>query len=65
MTTILCTDTRKSVTLMKDADGFGGILAVANEDGEYWFTIGWYKTEAGAIRSAKRQLAALGYTLNA
>lgn len=65
MATILCTDTSKSVTLMFNADGFGGILAVANQDREYWFTIGWFKTEAGAIRSAKRKLARLGYTLNA
>ena len=65
MKTIYCTDTRKSVEMMFNADGFGGILVAAMQDGEYWFTIGWFETEAGAVRSAKRQLANLGYTLNA
>lgn len=51
--------------MMMDADTMGRILAVATQDGEYWFTLGWYKTEAGAVRSARKQLAALGYTLNA
>ena len=50
---------------MINADGFGGILAVAKQENEYWFTIGWFKTEKGAIRSAKKQLARLGYELNA
>lgn len=50
---------------MINADGFGGILAIAQQDGEFWFTVGWYKTEKGAIRSAKKQLANLGYELNA
>ncbi len=58
-------DSRISVDKMLNADGCGGILAVACIDGEYWFTLGWYKTQAGAIRSAKRQLASHGYTLNA
>lgn len=65
MKTIFCTDTRKAVEMMMDADTMGRILAVATQDGEYWFTLGWYKTEAGAVRSARKQLAALGYTLNA
>ena len=47
------------------ADASGRILAAAMQEGEYWFTIGWYKTEAGAIRGARKQLAALGYELNA
>lgn len=62
---LFCTDSRISVTLMFNADGFDGILAVAEIDGEYWFSVGRFKTEAGAIRSAKKQLARLGYTLNA
>ena len=65
MKTFLCTDARISVDMMLNADGFGGIFVAAMQDGEYWFTVGWYKTEAGAIRSAKKQLANLGYTLNA
>ena len=65
MKTLLCTDSRISVNMMLNADSFGGILAVACIDDEYWFTIGWFKTEAGAIRSARRQLAGHNYTLNA
>lgn len=55
----------KALELMENADGFGGILAIATQENEYWFTVGWYKTEKGAIRSAKKQLARLGYELNA
>lgn len=50
---------------MMNADGFNGILAVATQENEYWFTVGWYKTEKGAVRSAKKQLARLGYELDA
>ena len=63
--TISCKNSNKAVNFMMNADGFGGILAIATEEGEYWFTVGWYKTEKGAIRSAKKQLANLGYELNA
>ena len=62
---INCNNSNKAVELMMDANGFGGILAIATQDNEYWFTVGWYKTEKGAIRSAKKQLARLGYELNA
>ena len=62
---LFCTDSRISVTLMFNADGFDGILAVAEIDGEYWFSVGWFKTEAGAVRSARRQFACHGYTLDA
>ena len=64
MKTINCKNSNKAVDLMYNADGFGRILAIASEGGEYWFTIGWYKTEAGARRQAAKQMAALGYTLN-
>ena len=63
--TITCKNSDKSVRFHENADGFGGILAIAQQDGEFWFTVGWYKTEKGAIRSAKKQLANLGYELNA
>ena len=53
-----------SVELMLNADGVGGILAIAVEDDEYWFTIGWYQTEKNALRAAGRRLADHGYTLN-
>ena len=65
MKTIFCTDSRTSIEMMMNADSCGSILVVACQDGEYWFSVGWFKTEAGAIRSARRQLAALNYTLNA
>lgn len=50
---------------MENADGFGGILAMATQANEYWFTVGWFKTINGAIRSAKKRLAMLGYELEA
>ena len=62
---ITCKNSDKAVEFMMNADGFGGILAIATQDKEYWFTVGWYKTEKGAIRSAKKQLSRLGYELNA
>lgn len=62
---IICKNSNKAVELMMNADGFGGILAIATQENEYWFTVGWYKTENGAIRSAKKQLSRLGYELNA
>ena len=65
MKTLTCTDNRISVTMMFNADGADGILAVAQIEGEYWFTLGWFKTETGAVRSARRQLSSHGYTLNA
>lgn len=52
-----------SIEMIENADGFGGILTMALQDGEYWFTVGWYKTIANAKRGAAKQLARLGYTL--
>lgn len=60
-----CKNSDKAVTFMFDADGQGRILAIATQEGEYWFSVGWYKTEANAIRASRKQLSALGYTLNA
>lgn len=51
-----------SIEMIENADGFGGILTMALQDGEYWFTVGWYKTIANAKRGAAKQLARLGYT---
>ena len=51
-----------SIEMIENADGFGGILTMALQDGEYWFTVGWYKTIANAKRGAAKQLAKLGYT---
>lgn len=45
-------------------DNDGSIIAIAQQDGEYWFSIGYFNTLAGAKRSAIRQMAALGYTFD-
>lgn len=54
-------NTHISVELLENADGFGGILVMVLEYGEYWFTVGWYKTIATAKRGAAKKLARLGY----
>ena len=51
-----------SIEMIENADGFGGILTMATQYGEYWFTVGWYKSIANAKRGAAKQLARLGYT---
>ena len=62
MKQIICNNSSsKSVTFF---DNHTNIIAMAQQDGEYWFTIGYFKTLAGAKRSAVKQLAALGYTFN-
>ena len=53
----------KTVEIMCDASG--RYLAAAMQDGEYWFTIGWYKSEKTAIRASIKKLAKHGYELNA
>lgn len=63
--TIACKNSNKSIYMMMNADGQGRILVVAQQEDEYWFTVGWYKSEKTAIRGARKQLAALGYELNA
>lgn len=52
----------KMVRFMQN--GINSIIVVALQDGEYWFTVGYYKTLAGAKRAAKKQFAALGYTFD-
>lgn len=54
--------TSKSVTFFKN--GEISIIVVAEQDGEYWFTIGHFKTLAGAKRSAVKQMARHGYTFD-
>ena len=54
--------TSKSVTFFKN--GEISIIVVAEQDGEYWFTIGHFKTLAGAKRSTIKQMARLGYTFD-
>lgn len=65
MVTICCKNSDKGVTFMPNADGMGRIMAVATQDGEYWFSLGWYKTEAGAKRAAAKQMAAHNYEFDA
>ena len=55
-------NTNIAIEIIENADGFGGILTMATLYGEYWFTVGWYKTIANAKRGAAKQLAKLGYT---
>lgn len=57
-------NTNKAIEMMENADGFGGILTIVTQDGEYWFTVGWYKSIENAKRGAAKQLAKLGYTFN-
>lgn len=60
---INCNNSNSKSVVFFDNDG--SIIAIAEQDGEYWFSIGYFNTLAGAKRSATRQLAALGYTFNA
>lgn len=38
--------------------------AVAKEDGEYWFTIGWYSSAKTAARYAAKKMKKMGYKLD-
>ena len=63
MKTINCNNsTHKSVSFYDNA-GLS-IIAYAKKDGEYWFSIGGYKTLENAKRAAKRVMAIYGYTFN-
>lgn len=37
------------------------VMAVAKEDGEYWFTIGWYSNVKTAARYAAKKMEKMGY----
>lgn len=37
------------------------VMAVAKEDGEYWFTIGWYSNIKTAARYAAKKMEKMGY----
>ena len=57
-------NSNKSVRIMENGmNAEYGYIAAAMQDGEYWFTVGHFKTLKGAIRSAEKQLARLGYSL--
>ena len=49
----------KTVSIKKVNDT--QFLAVAKEDGEYWFTIGWYSSAKTAARYAAKKMAQYGY----
>lgn len=59
---IYCNNSSSKSVVFFDNDN--SIIAMAEQDGEYWFSIGYFKTLAGAKRSAVRQMAALGYTFD-
>lgn len=59
---INCNNSNSKSVVFFDNDG--SIIAMAEQDGEYWFSIGYFKTLAGAKRSAIKQMAALGYTFD-
>lgn len=52
----------KSVVFFNN--GGTSILAYALQDGEFWFTIGGYKTLTNAKRSAIKAMGVLGYTFD-
>ena len=65
MATIRCTNSEsKSVSFMFNGGNPNDIMVAAMQDGEYWFTIGWYKTEKGAKRAAIKSMKKHGYLLN-
>ena len=62
MITIKCNNsTQKAVRFFNNMNC---ILVFAIESGEYWFTIGEYKTIAGAKKAAIKKMAKHGYTFN-
>lgn len=61
MKTIKCINSNKSVSFF---DNGNTVLVFAQQDGEYWFTIGkGYKTLNGAKRSAVKEMKKMGYTI--
>lgn len=64
MKKIICNNSAsKSVNFFSNNNG-ANIHAFAEQDGEYWFTIGSFKTLAGAKRSTVKQMTRLGYTFD-
>lgn len=61
MKSVKCINSNKSVSFF---DNGNTVLVFAQQDGEYWFTIGkGYKTLNGAKRSAVKEMAKMGYTI--
>lgn len=63
MITINCNNSKSKA--VKFFNNGSTIMVFAIEEGEYWFTIGDYRTEAGAKRAATRVMAKYGYTFDA
>lgn len=67
MTNIIKCDNsnNKSVYFFPNGGNMNDILVFAQQDGEYWFTIGkGYKTIANAKRAAIKAMAKMGYTFD-
>ena len=56
--------TSKSVVFMLNGNHVNDIMVIAMQDGEYWYTIGRYKSEKGAKRAAIKSMEKHGYILN-
>lgn len=74
MRTLITKDGKHEVTFMPNGGDKNDIIctaslivdckAVKSRLTDYWFTIGYYKTIKGAVRSAKRQMQEHGYQFN-
>ena len=71
MRTLITKDGRHEVTFMPNGGDKNDIICTASlivackgvksRLTDYWFTIGYYKTIKGAVRSAKKQMLEHGY----
>lgn len=65
MISIKCNNSEsKSVTFFRNGGKDDCIIAMAKEHGEYWFTIGTYKSLKNAKRAAIKQMGVHGYTFD-
>lgn len=65
MATIRCISSEhKSVSFMLNGGNPKDIMVTALQDGDFWYTIGWYTTEKGAKRAAIKSLKKHGYLFN-
>ena len=74
MKTLITKDGKHEVTFMKNGGNKNDIIctasiiveckAVKSKLTDYWFTIGYFKTIKGAVRSAKKQMLEQGYQLD-
>lgn len=74
MRTLITKDGKHEVTFMENGGNKRDIIvcasiileckAVQSRLTDYWYTIGYFKTIKGAVRSAKRQMQEHGYQFN-